>query len=65
METTVLEYVGDGTSFTNVPARNLTAKDVKKYNINTAELIASGLYEEVKKPLKKKKSQTYKTEVKE
>ena len=44
-----LKYVGDGTAFIGVPARDLTAQEVAELPVRRVELLASGLYVEYKK----------------
>jgi len=43
----VLRYVGGGSFFMHVPARDLTADDVQRCPYSLEELAASDLYEEV------------------
>ena len=48
-----LRYIGDGAFLPGVPARDLTEAEVKQYAL--ADLLSSGLYEEIKsqEPAKK------------
>ena len=48
-----LVYIGKGRWITGYPARDLSEDEVKKFG--KAELLATGLYEESKKPVKGKK----------
>lgn len=63
----VLKYVGGGTFIIGIPARDLTAAEVKEHG-GMVELCKTGLYERVappvEKPMKAKKKKTAKAETK-
>lgn len=54
-----MKYIGDGSAIQGIPARDLTADEVKLYG--EAVLLASGLYEKEKqaysKPVKNKEGE--------
>lgn len=47
-----LKYIGNGSYLPNVPARDLTAEEIKQLPTTRETLLASGLYTE-EKPAKK------------
>lgn len=49
-----VRYVGKGAWLVGVPARDLSADEVKRFGLD--ELIASGLYEEIKRKPKAQES---------
>lgn len=56
----MMKYVGQGSFLPGVPARDLTAGEVKKFG--EEELLASGLYEKVQKTSSKPKPSENKAE---
>lgn len=48
-------YIGKGSAIIGVPARDLTEEDCKAFEIDEAEVIASGLYKKVETPKAEKK----------
>jgi len=45
-----LKYIGDGAYLPGFPARDLSESEAKHYDL--VVLLATGLYEEIKKPVK-------------
>ena len=49
----MLKYIGNGSFLPDVPARDLTEKEIKDRGLDKKVLIASGLYHESKSTKKK------------
>jgi hypothetical protein len=49
----MLKYIGKGSWFPGIPARDLSVGEVKKYGGEKA-ILATGLYKKVRKPRKAK-----------